>query len=250
MTHLSIQKVKHWLKYSDSSLAKAIFAFAKNLINVEIPAPKGISKVLYVVYTTLRNLGSATLRVCWWTPLFKGRLSCCGKNLYLYGGLPFVSGPLDISVGNSSRISGQTTFSGRCSIKEPPKLHIGNNVDVGWQTTIAVGTQVYLGDNVRIAGRAFLCGYPGHPLNPLDRAKGLPEEDHQARDIVLEKDVWLGTGVTVMAGVLIGQGTVVAAGSVVTKSLPTMVLAGGNPAKVIRHLDCKPTPEEVLRHAS
>ena len=59
----------------------------------------------------------------------------------------------------------------------------------------------------------------------------------QIGDIVLGDDVWLGTGVTVLGGVTIGRGTVVGANSVVTRDLPPMVLAAGNPCRVIRALD-------------
>ena len=90
---------------------------------------------------------------------------------------------------------------------------------------------------MRIAGRAFLAGYPGHPLNAQDRAAGCPDTDDQIGDIVLEDDVWLGTGVSVMAGVTIGKGTVVAAGSVVTRSLPPGVVAAGMPARIVRTLE-------------
>jgi len=56
-------------------------------------------------------------------------------------------------------------------------------------------------------------------------------------DVIIESDVWLGTGVKVMSGVCIGQGTVVVAGSIVTKSLPAGVLAAGVPAKVLRNIE-------------
>lgn len=103
-------------------------------------------------------------------------------------------------------------------------------------TTIAVGSKVVIADNVRIAGRALLAGYPGHPLDAKTRAQGLPETDRQVGDIILEKDVWLATGVSVTAGVCIGRGSIIAAGSVVTRDIPAMVLAGGIPARVIRVL--------------
>jgi acetyltransferase-like isoleucine patch superfamily enzyme len=45
---------------------------------------------------------------------------------------------------------------------------------------------------------------------------------------------WLGAHVTVLKGVEIGEGSVVGAGSVVTKSLPSCVIAIGNPARVLR----------------
>jgi acetyltransferase-like isoleucine patch superfamily enzyme len=90
-----------------------------------------------------------------------------------------------------------------------------------------------------LQGRSFLAGYPGHPLDPEARAKGLPEHDDQCGDIIIEDNVWLATGVTVMAGITIGKGSVVAAGSVVTKDIPAGVLAGGMPAKIIRRIDGK-----------
>jgi acetyltransferase-like isoleucine patch superfamily enzyme len=113
---------------------------------------------------------------------------------------------------------------------------VGNNVDIGWQTTIAVGRSIEIGNNVRSAGRAFLAGYPGHPIDAAARATGAPDTEDQIGDIVLEDDVWLATGVTVSAGVRIGRGTIVAAGSVVTKDLPPGVLAAGVPARVVRQL--------------
>lgn len=53
--------------------------------------------------------------------------------------------------------------------------------------------------------------------------------------IVIEDDVWIGNGVTVLSGVCIGQGAVIAAGSVVSKDIPPYSIAGGNPAKVIKY---------------
>ncbi len=52
--------------------------------------------------------------------------------------------------------------------------------------------------------------------------------------IRIEDQVWLGAGVIVLPGVVIGARTTVGAGSVVTKSLPSDVVAAGNPCRVIR----------------
>lgn len=54
-------------------------------------------------------------------------------------------------------------------------------------------------------------------------------------DIVVEDDVWLGYGATVLSGVHIGQGAVVAAGSVVTKDVLPYAIVAGVPAKVIKY---------------
>ncbi len=237
MKTFTLNQTKQWLKTSQHPLAKIIFTQLKVLLNFELPAPKFLFSIFYSLYLLLRTLLSTLMRILFWTPLLKGRLQSVGRNLNLYGGLPYISGQLRIKLGDNCRVSGQSTFSGRSCAQTEPVLVVGNNVDIGWMTTIAVGSRVEIGDNVRIAGRALLAGYPGHPLDPLARAQGLPESDDQVGDIILEQDVWLATGVSVMAGVRIGHGCIVAAGSVVTHDLPAMVLAGGIPARVIRSLE-------------
>ena len=195
-----------------------------------------MKQILLSLLVVVSMAVSACVRVFYWTPLFRSRTTHAGKCLYLYGGMPYLSGPLEIRYGDNCRISGQTTFSGRAASSSVPLLTLGDNVDVGWQSTIAVGTQVVIGNNVRIAGKAFIAGYPGHPINAVDRAAGLPDLDRQAGDIIIEDDVWIATGVTIMPNVRIGKGSVIATGSIVTRDIPADVLAGGVPAQVIKSL--------------
>lgn len=49
--------------------------------------------------------------------------------------------------------------------------------------------------------------------------------------------VYIGTNSLIMPGVTIGDNVLVAAGSVVTKSIPSNVAVGGNPAKILCTLD-------------
>ncbi|WP_136680296.1 acyltransferase [Neptunomonas sp. XY-337] len=242
-----LQQLKQWVKSADHPLAIILKNSHNTLHHFEIPAPRWLFKPLWVAHHALATLSASVARVCYWTPLFKTRLAGTCKRLYLYGGLPLVQGSLIIKMGSNCRICGQTTFSGRWRSQETPQLIIGNNVGIAWQTTIAVGTKVVIGDNVRIAGRGFLAGYPGHPIDPTTRAQGLPDTDDQVGDIILERDVWLGSGVTVMKGVTIGEGTIVAAGSVVTRSLPPFVMAGGVPAKVLKPLDVTDRDQPACR---
>lgn len=232
MLTMKIYQWKNWLQHHPDPTYRKLFIFLKRVRNVELLTPRFYNKLAYALILLIRNGFNTVMRVFIYTPAFKGRLHACGRRLYLYSGLPFISGPLEIQVGDHCRISGQTTFSGR-SASGSTHLVIGNNVGIGWQTTIAVGTKVIIEDNVRIAGRTCLFGYPGHPMNAEKRAQGSPDDESQIGDIHLEKHVWLGTNVSVKGGVTIGEGTVVCAGSVVTKSLPPFVLAGGNPAKVL-----------------
>lgn len=241
----ALNDLRNWIKRRETPTSDFLFRSAKAVTGFEIPAWKPLFGSLYLTHVQVRNLLASLVRILYWTPLFKSRLATPAHKLNLYGGLPYMSGPLQFEVGDRCRISGATTFTGRTASRETPLLKLGDNVGIGWQTTIAVGSKVILGDNVRIAGRAFLAGYPGHPLDPKARADGLPDLDSQVGDIILENDVWLGTGVTVSAGVTIGAGTVVAGGSVVSKSLPAGVLAGGVPAKVLRKIEAHENPEDL-----
>lgn len=58
-----------------------------------------------------------------------------------------------------------------------------------------------------------------------------PENDLK---VIIEDDVWLGTGAIILKGVTIGRGSVIAAGALVTKDVPPYSIVGGLPAKVIK----------------
>ena len=229
-------RLRKWIKARQHPVARLLYRLAQSVRTAEMPMIRPIHWPLYHLFGFVSGTLSTILRVFWWTPLFQARLVAPARRLFLYGGMPLVISPLAISIGEGSRVSGQTTFTGRAASRDVPRLSIGSNVDIGWQTTIAVGRTIVIADNVRLAGRNFLAGYPGHPLDPDARAAGLPDNDDQVGNIVLEDGVWLATGVMVSAGVRIGKGTVVAAGSVVTHSLPAGVLAAGVPARVVRPL--------------
>ena len=53
--------------------------------------------------------------------------------------------------------------------------------------------------------------------------------------IIIQNDVWIGHGATIMAGVTLHNGCVVAADAVVTKDVPPYAIVGGNPARILRY---------------
>jgi acetyltransferase-like isoleucine patch superfamily enzyme len=71
----------------------------------------------------------------------------------------------------------------------------------------------------------------GHPVEPSRRRDFVV-----AKPIMIERNVWIGAGATIIGGVTVGENSVVAAGAVVTKDVPPNTLVGGNPATVIRSI--------------
>jgi maltose O-acetyltransferase len=92
---------------------------------------------------------------------------------------------------------------------------------------ICIGRDCLFGWSVNVLDSDF------HDLRPSRRRSGTPATSH----VTIGNNVFLGANTHVLKGVKIGDDTVVGAGSVVLRSLPAGVIAGGNPARVIRALE-------------
>lgn len=90
---------------------------------------------------------------------------------------------------------------------------------------------LFIGDRVSMAPRVTLVT-SSDPNN--SRIRPFAPVEHAP--VVIEDDVWLGTGVIVMPGVRIGRGAIVGAQSVVTRDVPPLHIVAGQPAKTIRVL--------------
>lgn len=59
-------------------------------------------------------------------------------------------------------------------------------------------------------------------------------QGHTIGDIVLGRDCWVGAQVVILGGVTIGDGAVIGAGALVNRNIPSMSIAVGVPAKVVK----------------
>lgn len=107
-------------------------------------------------------------------------------------------------------------------------IRVGRNVFINQNCTmydlggIDIADDVMVGPNVNIITS-------GHPIEPSQRRAFVT-----AKPIVIERNVWIAAGATIIGGVTVGENVVVAAGAVVTRDVPPNTVVAGNPARVIR----------------
>lgn len=110
----------------------------------------------------------------------------------------------------------------------------GAHLFVGSFCSIAGQQTVFLGGNHRTD---WATTFPfGHALQDVFPAGAIHGMEHPASKghVVIENDVWIGRGCTIMSGLTIGSGSVIAAQSVVVKNVSPYTIVGGNPAQLIK----------------
>lgn len=123
---------------------------------------------------------------------------------------------------------------------------IGNDVYIGPGaifssiTEIIIGNKILFGPNVTIMGGDHNISKIGYFM--FDVNEKLPQND---KPVIIEDDVWIGTGVIILKGVKICRGSIVAAGSVVSRDVAPYTIVGGVPAKIIKK---RFTEDELFDH--
>jgi maltose O-acetyltransferase len=117
---------------------------------------------------------------------------------------------------------------------------LGENsyINLGFQCTLArngisaiIGKNVSIGPNVTFVVSS--CANNGQEINMIPYIRDRLTKEEQ---IIIEDEVWIGAGVTVLPGITIGRCSVVGAGSVVTGNVEPFSVYAGVPAKKIRAL--------------
>ena len=110
-------------------------------------------------------------------------------------------------------------------------LTIGTKSNLARDISVNCYLDVEIGDSALIADGVYISDFD-HKFDDL--AIVIKDQGIAKSRVRIERDVWLGTKVTVCRGVVIGEGTVVGANAVVTKDLPAFSVAVGVPARVIK----------------
>jgi len=104
------------------------------------------------------------------------------------------------------------------------RLEIGDGTFVNSAVSISASLSVAIGRQCQIGPRVLIMDNDFHvPGDLLRRPTSSP--------VVLEDQVWIGAGATILKGVRIGRGASVGAGSVVTRDVPAGAIVAGVPAR-------------------
>lgn len=113
------------------------------------------------------------------------------------------------------------------------EIRIGDNTRIHG-TCIHSYQSVTIGNNCLIAANCQIFDGSGHDLS-FPNVENRIHTGGTSKPVKIEDNVWIGANSIILPGVTIGNGSIISANSVVVKDIPPMVLAGGNPAVILKH---------------
>ncbi len=155
------------------------------------------------------------------------------RNVYKGSGVICTSKPSlkidgQLTIGNNVRIWSSIQQT-RLSVFRGAELSIGRGTYING-ARISAKYHVSIGNNCTIAPEVLIMDSDFHDMNDHSK-EGISES------VIIEDHVWIATRATILKGITIGEHAVVAAGAVVTKDVPPYTVVGGNPAKILKHLN-------------
>lgn len=223
------------LKRSDSAfvrfLKRALFRFycptLPPLPRLLLPGFRLLYRLHFLTILAFRWI----LAVCYCNPLFQSKCASFGRDVYI-GGLPFVTGPIEIHIGNGVQLGENLSImSGH--ILDRPRLILKDRAEVGPDSVIVVNREVVIEEHARVSWACRISDSDGHPREADRRAAGEPADAKDILPVHIGRYAWIGNGSHIMKGVTIGEGAIIGANSVVISNIPPYSLAMGNPAEVI-----------------
>jgi maltose O-acetyltransferase len=145
-----------------------------------------------------------------------------------------LSSKIKVQTDGLLSIGKKTILAPHCELKVSGSLTIGNNVFINKYSRIISMGQITLGDNIIIAQFVSILDHDhAYRFDNND----LCFEGYTISPIVIGNNVWIGDKVAINKGVKIGNNVIIGANSVITKDIPSNVIVGGVPAKIIKYLN-------------
>jgi acetyltransferase-like isoleucine patch superfamily enzyme len=121
------------------------------------------------------------------------------------------------------------------------RIEIGRGCFLNKNTMLAAIDRIEIGDHVMFANNCFV-GDADHRFDDPDKpvtSQGFTSQG----PVRIGSNCWFGVGCVVTSGIEIGERCVIGANSVVTEDIPPGVIAAGAPARVIREIEFRGSPD-------
>jgi acetyltransferase-like isoleucine patch superfamily enzyme len=135
-----------------------------------------------------------------------------------------LAGNLKLILRGRNTIGNGTVFQGSASIVFGAGSYCAGNCVFAANKGIEIGENVMIADQVSIRDTAHVFS---------DSLTDMIAQGITTSPVIIEDDVWIGHGATVLKGVRIGRGSIVAAGAVVTRDVDRFIIVAGVPARPI-----------------
>ena len=155
-----------------------------------------------------------------------------GKNSYISPGYDIFGIKIRGIVIGDNVLIGRNAVIG--IVKDKANIFIGNGTNIGRFSNISSTRNITIGEKCLISYNVSILD-PDHVIDnprysPID--SGLTK----GKNILIEKNCFIGAGSFILKGVHLGEHCTVGANSVVTKSFPSFSIIAGNPAKLIKKI--------------
>ena len=117
-----------------------------------------------------------------------------------------------LTIGNNITIARDTILLCKNSW-----IHIGDQCVIGSQSMLGSAGGISLGNKVMVGGQVYIGG-GRYKMEDTNTAM-MDQDVFSTGPVIIEDDVWLGAGVTVLDGVRIGKGSFIGAGAVIAENI-------------------------------
>lgn len=116
-------------------------------------------------------------------------------------------------------------------------FHYGDHVEIGDNSGIGINSYIMyntkIGNDVNMGPNCYLLGN-NHKFDRTDIPMKYQGVKSIETKVVIEDDVWIGRGVTILGSRVIKKGTIIGACTLLCKDFSEYSVVGGNPSKLIR----------------
>lgn len=152
----------------------------------------------------------------------------------------FIANPQYIELGARTLIRDHARIETvtRADVQQPPRLVIGDDVNIEQGVHIICQGEVVIENEVSITPYCVIVD-TDHPFDDPDRPPKIGARLNTRTDsrVRIGQGSFIGAHSVILPGVDIGRGCVIGAGSVVSGSIPDYCVVSGSPARILRRFD-------------